>query len=215
MNVPLSDKKQTLPDPARVLEDLKAGNRRFLNGESIQTPNSSLRKLKEFAETGQFPKAIVLCCSDSRAPVETVFDQDIGDLFVIRVAGNIIAPSLVGSVEFAASAFGTRFVLVMGHTQCGAISSTLEHIEHSHEISSENIHDIISRIKPHIFSISRMQGVSRDEMMARAVEANVLASVSQLSHSSRLIEGLLQEGKIKILGAVLDLSTGQVNFLDI
>jgi len=215
MNTPQPQPVHTQPEPARVLEDLKAGNRRFLSGESIQTPNSSLRKLKEFAQTGQFPKAIVLCCSDSRAPVETVFDQDIGDLFVIRVAGNIIAPSLVGSVEFAAAAFGTRFVLVMGHTQCGAIRATLDHIEHSAEISSENVHDIISRIKPHIFSISRMQGVSHDEIMTRAVEANVLASVSQLSHSSRMIEGLVAQGKIQILGAVLELATGKVNFLDI
>lgn len=198
-----------------MMKELIAGNRRFLEGKSTQSPHLSLRKLKEFAQTGQFPKAIVLCCSDSRAPVEMIFDQDIGDLFVIRVAGNVVAPSIVGSVEFAASTFGTNLVLVMGHTGCGAVKSTLHHIEDEEAISSENIHDIVSRIKPHILPISQMQGMSYEDKLTRAVEANVRASVSQLSHSSRLIEGLVYEGKMKILGAVLDLFTGHVQFLEL
>jgi carbonic anhydrase len=197
-----------------VIEELIAGNKRFLDGHSIKSSESSLRKLKEFAEKGQLPKAIILCCSDSRAAVETIFDQDIGDLFVIRVAGNIIAPSLVGSVEFAASTFGTRLVMVMGHTKCGAIQATLDHIQHSNAIPSENIHDIVSRIKPHIFSITQIPGLTAKERSNRAVEANVLASVNQLPHSSRLIEGLVLEGKIKIVGSVLDLSTGAVRLLE-
>jgi carbonic anhydrase len=184
-----------------------------LEGKTLQSSHSSLIKLKDFAKTGQFPKAIVLCCSDSRAPVEMIFDQDIGDLFVIRVAGNIVAPSLVGSVEFAISTFGTNLVLVMGHTQCGAITATLNYIDNPQAIASDNIHDIVGRIKPHIFPIAQMHEITCEEKMTRAVEANVRASVSQLSHSSRLIEGLLHQGKIKILGAVLDLSTGHVDFL--
>jgi carbonic anhydrase len=163
---------------------------------------------------GQVPKAIMLCCSDSRAPVEMIFDQDIGDLFVIRVAGNIVAPSLVGSVEFAASAFGTKVVLVMGHTQCGAIKATLDHINHAQAIPSENLHDIVSRIKPHIFPISQTN-LSKEEKMERSVEANVMASVSQLSHSSRIIEGLVEQGDLRIIGAVLELATGRVRFLEI
>jgi carbonic anhydrase len=200
-------------DSDQVVKDLMDGNIRFLEGRSIQTSESSLKKLKDFSENGQFPKAIVLCCSDSRAPVEMIFDQDIGDLFVIRVAGNIIAPSLIGSVEFAVSAFGTNLILVMGHTQCGAIRATLDHIENSHAISSENIHDIVSRIKPHIFPITQMPEITYDEKFTRSIEANVYASVNQLSHSSRLIEGLLSKGEIKIRGAVLNLATGQVSFL--
>lgn len=194
---------------------MREGNIRFCEGKSIQSLDSSLKKLKEFAKKGQTPKAIVLCCSDSRAPVEMIFDQDIGDLFVIRVAGNVVAPSLVGSVEFAASMFGTNLVLVMGHTQCGAVAATLAHIENSQGISSENIHDIVSRIKPHIFSIAQMREIAYEEKLSRAVETNVRASVSQLSNSSRLIEGLVHQEKMKILGAVLDLSTGQVYFLDV
>lgn len=203
----------TVKDPDRVLDELREGNRRFLEGESKQSPTSSLLKLKNFSKTGQYPKAIVLCCSDSRAPVEMVFDQDIGDMFVIRVAGNIIAPSLVGSVEFAASTFGTTLVLVMGHTQCGAVKATLDYIENSQSIASENIHDIVSRIKPHVFTIAHMKSMNSEEKLAHAVEANVRASVSQLSHSSRLIENLLHQRKIRIIGAVLDLSSGQVDFL--
>lgn len=197
-----------------VIEELIAGNQRFLEGTSSKSSAVSLMRLRESAEKGQVPKAIVLCCSDSRAPVEMIFDQDIGDLFVIRVAGNIIAPSLVGSVEFAASTFGTRVVLVMGHTQCGAIKATLDHITDPQAISSENIHDIVSRIRPHIFPITRMPDMSVPEKLASATELNVRASVNELSHSSRLIEKLVQEEKIAIFGAIFDLSTGKVNFLD-
>ena len=198
----------------QIIQELKDGNKRFLEGKSLQSSQSSLRKLKEFAKAGQSPKVIVLCCSDSRAPVEMIFDQDIGDLFVIRVAGNIVAPSLVGSVEFAASSFGTGLVLVMGHTQCGAVTATLKHIENPQEFSSENIHDIVSRIKPHVFPITQIPGMTLEDKLIRAVEANVRASVSQLSNSSRLIEELVSKRQLKILGAVLDLSSGHVNFYE-
>ena len=206
-----------MKDTANIVDTVAAlqeGNKRFLEGHSIQSPKASLSRLKDFAQHGQIPKAIVLCCSDSRAPVEMIFDQDIGDLFVIRVAGNIVAPSLVGSVEFAVSTFGTNLVVVMGHTQCGAVKATLDHIENTEAVATENIHSIVSRIKPHIFPITQLKGTSYEERLGLAVETNVRASVSQLSHSSRLIEGLVQQGKISVRGAVLDLSTGEVRFLD-
>lgn len=197
-----------------TIDDLKSGNARFLQGYSVHSSEKSLNMLKEFSEKGQKPKAIILCCSDARAPVEMIFDQGIGDLFVIRVAGNIVAPSLVGSVEFAVNTFDTKIILVMGHTQCGAIKATLQHIEHADAISSENIHDIVSRIKPNIFSIAQMPEISPEKRLALATESNVRASVNQLSHSSRLIESLVQQEKIVILGAILDLATGQVHFLE-
>ena len=200
-------------DPDRVIQELLEGNQRFVSGETIKCSRESLKKFKNFAETGQKPKAIVLCCSDSRAPVEMIFDQDVGDLFVIRVAGNIIAPSLVGSVEFAATTFGTKLVIVMGHSQCGAIEATLNYIENAGTVSSENIHDIVRRIKPHIHEIAQMPALSHDEKSSLAVKVNVQASVSQLEHSSRLIEGLILKEKIRIVGAVLDLSTGKVAFI--
>lgn len=197
----------------QILQELKEGNKRFLEGRSLQTSKSSLRKLKEFARTGQSPKVIVLCCSDSRAPVEMIFDQDIGDLFVIRVAGNVVAPSLIGSVEFAASTFKTNLVLVMGHTQCGAVTATLKHIENPIASTSDNIQDIVSRIQPHIYSVSQISGISPEDKLNRAIEANVRASVSQLSNSSRMIEELVYRNQLKILGAVLNLASGQVDFL--
>jgi carbonic anhydrase len=200
--------------PRAVIEDLLSGNKRFLDGKSIKSTDSSLKKLKDFAKSGQLPKAIILCCSDSRAPVEMIFDQDIGDLFVIRVAGNIVAPSLVGSVEFAASAFGTNLVLVMGHSQCGAIKATLDYIENGNDISTENIHDIVGRIRPHIFQISKQNDISKSEKLELAVEANVRASVSQLEHSSRLIEKLVHDEQIEVIGAILDLNTGMVRLID-
>ena len=196
-----------------VLQELMDGNTRFLSEKSLQSPSSSLKKLKDFANAGQLPKAIVLCCSDSRAPVEMIFDQDIGDLFVIRVAGNIVAPSLVGSVEFAASTFGTELVVVMGHTGCGAVRATVDYISDPSSIKSENIHDILGRIKPHIFSIAQSDSMSYDEKLHNAVLANVRASVDQLSHSSRMIEELVISGKVKIVGALLDLHSGSVSFL--
>lgn len=200
-------------DSEKIMAELKAGNLRFSQGHSIHTAKSSLKKLKDFSKSGQFPKAIVLCCSDSRAPVELIFDQDIGDLFVIRVAGNIVAPSLVGSVEYAASMFGTSLVLVMGHTQCGAVRATLDHIETSQPFS-ENINDIVKRIKPHIFTIAKTKGMLSDDKMSEAIEANVRASVGQLSTSSQAIEKLVAQNKMQIYGAVLNLDTGLVYFLE-
>ncbi len=144
-----------------------------------------------------------------------IFDQDIGDLFVIRVAGNVVAPSLVGSIEFAAGTFGTNVVLVMGHTQCSAVTATLDHIENAQALSSENIHDIVSRIKPHILFLAQMRDITHEEKLALAVEANVRASVSQLQHSSTLIERLTRQGTMEIHGAVLNLSTGHVGFLQV
>ncbi len=200
-------------DYNKVLEELAQGNKRFLEGKSVKCIHSSLQKMKTYADTGQIPKAIVLSCSDSRAPAEIIFDQDIGDLFVIRVAGNVIAPSLVGSVEFAASMFGTSLIIVMGHTKCGAVEATLEYINNPKILASENIHDIVYRIKPHIHHICNINTLNEDEKLNLAIRVNIEASVNQLSHSSSIIEQLVLDKKIKIIGALLDLSSGQVQFL--
>ena len=198
---------------AFILQELLDGNERFINGKTIHANDSSLAKLKNLAITGQFPKAIVLCCSDSRAPVEIIFDQDIGYLFVIRVAGNVIAPSLIGSIEFAISTFDTNLILVMGHTQCGAIKATLEHIAHAEAVATENIHDIVSRIRPHIFALTQNKEIKACDQLDIAVAENVRASVHQLKFSSRLIESVLLKKTIEIHGAVLDLKSGKVNML--
>lgn len=198
-----------------IIKELKDGNERFLNDKTQLSSSSSLSKLKEFAKNGQVPKAVVLCCSDSRAPVEIIFDQDIGDLFVIRVAGNIVAPSLLGSIEFAVSEFGIKLVLVMGHTQCGAITATLDHIHRGDMVNTANLHSIVSRIKPHIYPIARISELSNEEQIIRSVEANVIASVAQIPSSSRMLEELVEKNELAIKGAVLNISTGKVEFLNI
>src|SRR5260370_20259053 len=144
---------------------------------------------------GQQPFAVILGCSDSRVPVEIVFDQGLGDLFVIRVAGNIVAPSLVGSVEFAASQFGTRLVVVMGHTQCGAIRATLDALEAEGAAESRNQQSIVDRIKPHVgqfvsasFGSSAPTGARDEERFYAAVRANVVSSAAELRRSSPLLD---------------------------
>lgn len=197
----------------RALEELKTGNQRFIKGESEFSSAANLNKLKNFAENGQTPKAIILCCSDARAPVEMIFDQQLGDLFVIRVAGNIIAPSLVGSIEYAAEKFGVKLVVIMGHTQCGAIKATIEHLDSVQNTITENILDIIGRIKPHVRHIARLKE-TRQEKCFKATFENVRASVSELRHSSKMLEELVINKKIHIVGSIFHLETGVVEFLD-
>lgn len=210
--MPATAKSKILQHPDVIA--LQEGNARFLSGQSLQSAQTSLARLNNFARNGQNPRAVVLCCSDSRAPVEMIFDQDIGDLFVIRVAGNVVAPSLVGSIEYAIAQFDTDLVVVMGHSGCGAVTAALDHILDPQAMPSENIHDIVSRIRPYIFTIAQLPNLSRAEKLTQGVEANVRASVVQLAHSSRIIESMVQEKKLTIAGAVLDLMSGKVNFLE-
>jgi carbonic anhydrase len=167
----------------------------------------------------QAPFAIVLGCSDSRAPAEIVFDQGLGDLFVIRVAGNIVAPSQVGSVEFAAERFGTRLVVVMGHTQCGAIAAALEAISGgpggNGQEGSRNQLSIVNRVRPSIEALVATDLARDPERLRReAMRANVRASVNHLRHGSEVIERLSEKGGLAVVGAELDLATGEVNFFN-
>lgn len=160
----------------------------------------------------QHPFAIVLGCSDSRTPVEILFDQGFGDLFVVRIAGNIVAPSVVGSIEFAASQFGTRLVVVMGHTRCGAVAATVKAIETGLGPESRNIRSITDRIAPHIEGLVRpgdSEGIIRE-----AVRANVRASADHLRHGSALLEQLVVAGRVAVVGAEYELETGAVHFFD-
>jgi carbonic anhydrase len=160
----------------------------------------------------QRPFAIVLGCSDSRTPVEIVFDQGFGDLFVVRVAGNIVAPSIVGSIEFAASQFGTRLVVVMGHTGCGAIAATMNALATGLGPESKNLRAITDRIAPHIEAIA-LRG-SGPETMRDAMQANVRASVDHLRHGSQILEELVLKGRVVVVGGDYDLETGQVQFFE-
>ena len=195
--------------PAESLDRLVEGNRRFREGTGV---NSTKAWDPSLAGNPQRPFAIILGCSDSRTPVEMLFDQGFGDLFVVRVAGNIVAPSIVGSIEFAASEFGSRLVVVMGHTRCGAIGATLRALDTGMGPESKNIRDITDRIAPHIQALPRTGDPV--QVMSQAVRANVTASTDHLRHGSRLIEELVSKGRVAIVGAEYELDTGIVHFFD-
>jgi len=195
--------------PKQALERLIAGNLRFRQA----TGSSAARAWSpHLATDAQRPFAIILGCSDSRTPVEILFDEGFGDLFVVRIAGNIVAPSVVGSIEFAAAQFGSRLVVVMGHTRCGAIGATVKALETGLGPESNNIRAITDRIAPHIQSLV---GTGDPEAVLRAaMRANVRASADHLRHGSRLLEEYVVSGRVAVVGAEYELETGEVSFFD-
>lgn len=201
-----------------ALERLRKGNERFVSGVRSLDTLTSQRRRSEFVE-GQEPFAVVLGCSDSRVPVEIIFDQGLGDLFVIRIAGNIVAPSGVGSVEFAAERFGTRLVVVLGHTRCGAVQATLEALQPpAGAVAGSNaghLRSIVDRIRPSVEGLLAT-GLREDaEALAReAVRANVRVAANALRHGSELLEQLTQREGLLVVGAEYSLETGVVDFFD-
>jgi carbonic anhydrase len=194
---------------AEALGRLRDGNRRFVED---QTSVVSHHERRTALVSGQEPFAIILGCSDSRVPAELVFDLGFGDLFVIRVAGNIVAPSQVGSVEFAAARFGTRLVVVMGHSQCGAITATLEELLGRATTQSHNLRSIVDRVRPSVETLLTGRHDQDLNLLVRdAVRANVRVSVDHLRHGSELLEEL--DGLL-VVGAEYSLETGVVTFLD-
>jgi carbonic anhydrase len=201
--------------PAReALDRLKEGNRRFAsNVGGADAYVSHTRRIELTA--GQEPFAIILGCSDSRVPAEIVFDQGLGDLFVIRVAGNIVAPSQVGSVEFAAARFDTRLVVVLGHSQCGAILATIEELLAPTTNQSRNLGAIVERVRPSVESLLATElKHNSDELVRQAVRANIRASVDHLRHGSEILEGLIREEGVMVIGAEYSLESGVVEFFD-
>lgn len=197
-----------------VLERLKAGNERYVanlaSTKPLNVPPPEL--VKE-----QMPSAIILGCFDARVPVELIFDQGLGELFVIRVAGNIVAPSQIGSIEFAAEKFGTRLVVVLGHSHCGAVTACVETLVNPEQYYSPNLQSIVDRIRPSVYNLHEIvtagdKEVDMDEFINQAVRANVRMSVSQLKHGSRILEDMVNGGDLLIVGAEYDVATGRVNF---
>ncbi len=196
---------------AQALTRLIEGNRRFVAGQRGDSGAVDSAR-RDGLVAGQNPFAVILGCSDSRVPAEIVFDQGLGDLFVIRIAGNIVAPSQIGSIEFAAGQFGTPLVVVLGHTQCGAVGATVEQVARPVEQQSPNLHAIVERIRPSVEPLmGRHEG---DELMQAAVRANIRASVQALRHGSEILERLVQDGSLSIVGAEYSLETGVVEVLD-
>ena len=196
-----------------ALAKLKEGNGRFVvNVRGIESIQSTLRRAELAAV--QKPFAVVLGCSDSRVPAELVFDQGLGDLFVIRVAGNIVAPSQLGSIEFAVERFGVSLVVVLGHSKCGAIDATLD-VVRAHPKASASLSSIVERIRPALEPlVDSNPNASRESLISAAVHANVLASVSHVRHGTAVIEDLVLANKLTVVGAEYDLETGKVAFID-
>ncbi len=200
---------------AEALALLKKGNARYVDS---LTSDPALQRRPELVKD-QDPLAIILGCSDARVPVEIVFDQGLGDLFVIRVAGNIVAPSQIGSIEFAAETFNTKLVVVLGHSKCGAVSACVGTLMNPEQNYSPNLQSIVDRIRPSVYNLHELATadgpeVDMDELVDRAIRANVRMSVSQLKHSSRSLEDLVDSGQLLIVGAEYNIDTGKVRFLD-
>ena len=201
--------------PAReALDRLRDGNRRFASGIRTHDVLASQARLSALVD-GQEPFAIILGCSDSRVPAEIVFDQGLGDLFVIRVAGNIVAASQVGSVEFAAEQFHTRLVVVLGHTQCGAITATIDQLQQPGDHRSRNLRSIVDRIRPSVETLLATDlKHDREALVHHAGRANIRASVDHLRHGSEILEQLIQNEGLLVVGAEYSLETGVVDFFD-
>jgi carbonic anhydrase len=196
------------------LARLRAGNRRFVaEVQSRAARPTEARRLEVAA--GQEPFAIILGCSDSRVPAEIVFDQGLGDLFVIRVAGNIVAASQVGSVEFAAARYGTRLVVVLGHSQCGAVLATLEELQQPRESQSPNLRSIVDRVRPAVEGLLATElRHDLDALVRQSVRANICASADHLRHGSSVLERLIVREGLLVVGAEYSLETGTVCFFD-
>lgn len=195
-----------------ALKRLQDGNRRFVSDVQGRGTLVGQTQRSELV-AGQNPFAIILGCSDSRVPLEIVFDQGLGDLFVIRVAGNVVAPSQVGSVEFAVEQYGTPLVLVVGHTMCGAVIATLDDLSRPSENRSPNLHSIVSRIRPSIEALLDTEAAEHpDELLELAVRANIRASVDSLRHGSEIIEQLIDANELLVVGAEYSIETGIVEF---
>lgn len=195
-----------------ALARLREGNGRFVAEIQSRDTLASQTRRRELA-LGQKPFAIILGCSDSRVPAEIVFDQGLGDLFVIRVAGNIVAPSQIGSVEFAAERYGTPLVVVLGHSQCGAVLATVEELGRRSEEQSRNLRSIVDFIRPSVQALLATDlAHDHDALVREAVRANIRLSVNHLRHGSDVLEHLIQKNGLRVVGAEYSLETGVVEF---
>lgn len=200
-----------MTDAISALRQLKEGNKRFVanSGDALAAthqPNMA---------NGQSPFAIVVACSDSRVPTELIFDQGIGDLFVIRVAGNIVATTQIGSIEYAATELGTPLVIVLGHSHCGAVSATLSEMTSREPLGSPNFSAIVDEIRPALLPLVAAHDKATDaDLLTAAVKANVMASVARLRHRSKILEALIESGDLAIVGAEYSIEDGEVRFFD-
>lgn len=200
---------------SEALARLREGNRRFVSDDLQYCSTPTIHTRRAELVSGQKPFAIILGCSDSRVPAEIIFDQGLGDLFVIRVAGNIVGPSQVGSVEFAADHFGTQLVVVLGHSKCGAVSATISELQLSMACRSPSLCSIVNRIRPSVEAlIDSSDEQDPDTLLKRAVRMNVQASTTYLRQGSQILQDLIQSDQLVVIGAEYSVETGVVEFYD-
>tara|TARA_R110002072_G_scaffold174802_19_gene330582 strand:+ start:2701 stop:3450 length:750 start_codon:yes stop_codon:yes gene_type:complete len=207
VNEVLTKEERDAMSPDDVINILKEGNKRFMTNDlTLRDHSEQVRK----SSAGQYPKAVVLSCLDSRVPVEDVFDRGIGDIFVGRVAGNFVNEDLLGSMEFGAKVAGSKLILVMGHEHCGAVKSAID------DVKLGNITPMLSKIKPAvdatIYEGDRTS--SNPEFVHKVCENNVLNTIEQIRANSPILKEMEDNGEIKIVGSVYDLDTGKVDFLN-
>ncbi len=198
--------------PAEAVAKLLDGNARFVSG--VRSVDSMLTQLRmaDLAKDGQKPFAVVLTCSDSRSPAEMIFDQGLGDLFVVRVAGNVIAPTLLASIEFAVANFGCPAIMVLGHTLCGAVTATIQHTENPTEpLPSPHLEELVGRIRPAVEAVNRKNSKNDSDYFRKATIENVYRSMRIIIDQSKIVRTLVESGKVSVNGAVLDIATGVVN----
>lgn len=194
----------------QAIERLKAGNARFVAGKTIH-PRQDPARIREVAK-GQRPYAIIVGCSDSRVPNEIIFDEGLGDLFIVRTAGQVAAAASFGSIEFATSVLGANLIVVLGHTECGAVAAACNYQKHV----PGHIITLVNNIKPAAMTVERlvqMGKLAKESFVNEAVRENVRLQVEQLRRLEPILAEQVRTGQIKIVGAVYDLATGKVEFL--
>lgn len=201
-------------EPKKAIERLIEGNGRFVSGVRSVEPMLAHLKMSDLAKKGQRPFAVILTCSDSRSPVELIFDQGIGDLFVVRVAGNVVAPSLLASIEFAVSNFGSSAIVVLGHTLCGAVNATCAHAKDpTNPLPSPHLEELVGRIRPAVETTLREVDLNHPNFAHLATLQNVRRSMGLIEEQSQIVRKLIAQGKVTLEGAILDISNGVVKFL--
>lgn len=197
-----------------ALKQLQEGNKRFtqdINGNDIEMNAAQRTELVEKQE----PAAIILGCADARVPAEIVFDVNLGDLFVVRVAGNIVTPTQIGSIEYAVHNLGTRLIVVLGHSSCGAVAATVDSVVSSSPAPSPGLDSLISKITPAVKTImSSNDGIDTSDLIAKSVKENVSNSVKELQNDSDILKDVIQNDGLLVVGAEYDLATGAVNFFE-
>ena len=198
-----ADYEVELEEAEQALEKLLAGNEKYL-AESIK-PNVRASLRKDLATNGQHPYAIVITCSDSRVPAELIFDSSLGDIFVIRTAGNVVSDFEIGSVEYGTEHLGSPLILVLGHTNCGAVTAATEGGEAGGKIQA-----IVDEIEP---SVQKAKDAGAKDVLSKAIEFNVMNSINKIS-SSEIIKELMEEGKVEVVGGVYDINTGAITIIE-